>query len=188
MADKETKKTTNKQNIEEVKAEEVVKKKKKPKKNKVSRDTEVVFMNNTNGNLFYKCPKTHAIFDMYEYGDTDYITVEQLLVMNNSSRKILKELWIILTDVVDDDVELDDVLKYLGLDKLYSDEIAPEDIDDFILKSKDKNFSKTLKKMGKILVKKVVERSVVLYREGKLNSISKVNIIKEFVGNDDLFE
>ena len=145
-------------------------------------------MNITNGNLFYRCPKTHATYDMYEYGDTDYITVEQLLIMNNTSRKMLKELWVLLIDVATEGVELEDVLKYLGVDKLYSDEIAPEDTDNFILKSPDNKFAKTLEKMDKILAKKVVERSVILYREGNFNSLAKLNAIKEFTGNEDLFE
>lgn len=182
MTTKATKKTT-----EKVEAKETVKKS-APKRVVVDRDTEVIFMNNTNGNLFYRCPKTHATYDMYEYGDTDYITVEQLLIMNNTSRKMLKELWILLVDVATEGVELEDVLKYLGIDKLYSDEIAPEDIDNFVLKAPDNKFIKTLEKMDKVLAKKAVERAVALYREGKLNSLTKLNAIKEFVGNDDLFE
>lgn len=163
-------------------------KKTAPKRVVVNRDTEVIFMNNTNGNLFYRCPKTHATYDMYEYGDTDYITVEQLLIMNNTSRKMLKELWILLVDVATEGVELDDVLKYLGIDKLYKDEVAPEDIDNFILKSPDTKFAKTLEKMDKVLAQKAIERSVALYREGKFNSLAKLNAIKEFTDNEELFE
>lgn len=163
-------------------------KKTAPKRVVVNRDTEVIFMNNTNGNLFYRCPKTHETYDMYEYGDTDYITVEQLLIMNNTSRKMLKELWVLLVDVATEGVELDDVLKYLGIDKLYKDEVAPEDIDNFILKSPDTKFTKTLEKMDKVLAQKAIERSVVLYREGKFNSLTKLNAIKEFTDNEELFE
>ena len=88
MTAKVTKETT-----EKVEVKETVKKT-PPKRVVVDRATEVIFMNNTNGNLFYRCPKTHATYDMYEHGDTDYITVEQLMIMNNTSRKMLKELWI----------------------------------------------------------------------------------------------
>lgn len=173
--------------VEEIKEEKTISKK-RPKRVVVDRDTEVIFMNNTNGGLFYRCPKTHAMYDMQGYGDEDYITVEQLLIMNNSSRKMLKDLWVLLIDTVDEDVEIEDVIKYLGLDDLYNDEVAPEDIDDFILKSKDEKFEKSLNKMGKTLSQNVVERSILLYREGKLNSLSKVNIVKEFTDDEDLFE
>lgn len=182
MTTKTTKKTTEKAEVKETTKKTTL------KRVVVDRNTEVIFMNNTNGNLFYRCPKTHVTYDMYDYGDTDYITVEQLLIMNNTSRKMLKELWILLVDVITEGVELEDVLKHLGIDKLYSDEIAPEDIDNFVLKSPDNKFSKTLEKMDKILAKKVVERSVVLYREGKFNSLAKLNAIKEFTDNEDLFE
>lgn len=179
--------TKSKNTTENIEVKETVKKS-TPKRVVVDRTTEVMFMNNTNGNLFYKCPKTHATYDMYEYGDTDYITVEQLMIMNNTSRKMLKELWILLLDVVSDGVTLDDVLKYLGIEKLYSDDVAPEDIDNFILKSPDNKFANTLKKMDKVLGRKVVERSLILYREGKFNSLSKSNALKDYTNNEDLFE
>lgn len=162
--------------------------KKRPKRVVVDRETEVIFMNNTNGGLFYRCPKTHAVYDMQEYGDEDYITVEQLLIMNNTSRKMLKELWVLLVDTADEDVEIEDVIKYLGLDSLYNDEVAPENIDDFIIKSTDNRFEKSLSKMGKTLGQKIVERSILLFREGSLNSFSKMSILKEFTDNEDLFE
>ncbi|HBN04396.1 MAG TPA: hypothetical protein DD434_01215, partial [Bacteroidales bacterium] len=101
-------------------------------------------MNNTSGNLFYRCPKTNSVFDLYEYGDTDYITVDQLLAMNNSNRKILKELWIILLDVITEGVEIEDVWTYLGVDNLYNDIIKPEDVDGFIKKSPENKFKNAL--------------------------------------------
>ena len=180
-AKKETKKDDN------IEVKETVKKP-IPKRVVVDRATEVIFMNNTNGNLFYRCPKTHATYDMYEYGDTDYITVEQLMIMNNTSRKMLKELWILLIDTATDGVELSDVLKYLGLENLYTDLVAPEDVDNFIVKSPDVKFTNTLDKMDKALALKVVERSVILYKAGKFNSLAKLNAIKEFTKNEDLFE
>lgn len=185
------KKTTKKvEEVKEVKEKPVTAKPKpkKPKRVVVDRATEVIFMNNTNGGLFYRCPKTHSVYDMQEYGDTDYITVEQLMIMNNTSRKMLRELWVLLVDTADEDVEIEDVIKYLGLDSLYNDEIAPEDIEDFIIKSKDDKFEKSLNKMGKTLSQKVVENAILLYRRGDLNSISKVNILKEFTDDEDLFE
>ena len=134
-----TKKTDVKETTEKVEVKETVKKS-APKRVVVDRDTEVIFMNNTNGNLFYRCPKTHATYDMYEYGDTDYITVEQLMIMNNTSRKMLKELWVLLLDTANEDAEIADVLRYLGLENLYTDIVAPEDIDNFVVKSPDDKF------------------------------------------------
>ena len=154
----------------------------------VDRNTEVVFMNNTSGNLFYRCPKTNSVFDLYEYGDTDYITVDQLLAMNNSNRKILKELWIILLDVITEGVEIEDVWTYLGVDNLYNDIIKPEDVDGFIKKSPENKFKNALNKMNKVLATKVIERAIVLYKNGELNSVTKINILKEFTNNEDLFE
>lgn len=164
-------------------------KKAAPKKRVVvDRNTEVVFMNNTSGKFFYQCPKTHSVYKMTEYGDTDYITVDELLTMRNSSRKILNDLWILLIDVHSDEVSVEDVWKYLGVDGLYKDVINPEDIDGFIIKSTDVKFKDCLSKMGEALAIKVIERSVVLARTEQLNSTTKLNIIKNFTGNEDLFD
>jgi len=189
-----TKKDNTKEEVKDTKKEATTKKsttKSSPKAKKrvvIDRDTEVIFMNNTNGNLFYKCPKTHFSYDMHEYGDKDYITVEQLLIMNNTSKKMLKELWVLLIETVDEDVELDDVLKYLGLDSLYEEEVSPDDIDGFILKSTDSKFKNTLKNMNKILVVKVVERASALSKEGKFNSLTKIKVLREMTEIEDLFE
>jgi len=168
--------------------EEAIKPKARPKRVVVDRSTELVFMNNTSGNLFYKCPRTHVIFDLYEYGDTDYITVDQLLTMNNTHRKMLKELLVILLDVVTEDVEMDDVLRYLGIEELYTDVIKPNDIDGFIKKSTDAKFKDALSKMNKALATRVIERSAVLYKNEQFTSIAKISILKEFTENEDLFE
>ena len=108
--------------------------------------------------------------------------------MNNSNRKILKELWIILLDVITEGVEIEDVWTYLGVDNLYNDIIKPEDVDGFIKKSPENKFKNALGKMNKVLATKVIERAIVLYRNGELNSVTKINILKEFTNNEDLFE
>lgn len=179
---KSTKKTTNKN------TKKPTTKTSPRKRVKIDRDLEVAFMNNTNGGFFYKCPKTQNIYDMQEYGDIDYITVDELLTMRNSYRKILNDLWILLIDVNSDEVSIEDVWRYLGVYRLYNDLVKPERIDEFILRSGDRRFRDTLERLHDALVKKVVERAVALYKEGKLNSIGKANILIELTGNEDLFE
>lgn len=192
--EKATKTTTKKITVKETKPKATPKKAEpkkvapKTKRVVVDRNTEVVFMNNTSGNLFYKCPRTHATYDLYEYGDIDYITVEQLLTMNNTSRTMLNDLWVLLLDTTDEDVEIDDVLKYLGIDKLYNDIIRPEDVDKFITESTDDNFKTALEKMSKALATRVVERSADLHKSEMFNSLAKLNALKELTGNEDLFE
>lgn len=177
---------------EEVKDTKAKKKKSTAKKTKkrvvIDRETEVSFMNNTSGSFFYRCPKTQNIYELTEYGDIDYITVGELMYMRNSHRKILNEMWIVLTDVMSDEITLDDVLKHLGLDDLYNAEINPLDIDGFILKSTDKKFISAVEKMSKPVVRKVAERAIALYRNDKFSSMNKANILKEIMENDELFD
>lgn len=154
----------------------------------IDRNLQVLFMNNNEGGFFYRCPKTHNIYDMSEYGDVDYITIDELVTMRNTHRRILNELWILLIDIDSDEVSIEDVWEYLGLEHLYNDVVKPTEIDEFILRSRDDKFEANLNKMHEVLATKVVERAVVLYKQGKLNSIRKINAIKDFTGKEDLFD
>jgi hypothetical protein len=148
---------------------------------------EVAIMNNTHGGFIYVCPKTQNRYEMTGYGDIDYITVGELLTMKNSHKPILEKFWILLIDVITDEVELEDVLKYLGLDRIYDDVLKPENIDEFIIKSKSEDFNKAIKTMNKNISERVIERSIMLFREGNFNDFTKIQHMQEIVGNDQLF-
>lgn len=154
----------------------------------VSRDLEVVFMNNCNGGYIYIDPRSQNRYEMTEYGDTDYITVGELLTMKNSHKVHLEKFWIYLLDVVSDTVEIDDVIHYLGLDNVYKNALSPEEIDNLLLKVNDDKFAKLLESMSNIMAQKVVERAIILFKEGKFDSFAKIDAIQTKVNNLDLFK
>jgi hypothetical protein len=78
-------------------------------------------MNITNGILIYKSKKTGMHLQFEKYGDIEYIEFGELLTMKTSSRKFLEEPWILILD--------EEVVKYLGLEKLYKKLVHPENID-----------------------------------------------------------
>lgn len=188
MAEKTKKTTEDKKvetNIEETTEEKVTT---KPRKRvQVSRDLEVAFINFTSGGFIYIDPKTQNRYEMESYGDMDYITVGELLTMKNSNKSILDKFWILLVDVLSDDVELEDVLKYLQLDKKYEDFLTPDEVDNLILKSNTGKFENIINKSDKNLSERIVERAILLFREGKFNDYSKMEVIKKVSGNEELF-
>jgi hypothetical protein len=173
------------ENIGETVEKVVEKKVKKP----ITKDTEVVIMNNTQGIFTYNCPRTHDTFGMETYGDTDVMTVEHLNTMRNQHRTILDKYWILPIAVNDSEIEISDVLKHLRIEHLYKDiELDLTFFDDLILRSTVKNFEKAIDGMNASFVERIAERAVMLYKDKRFADSFKMEAIEKAIKNDDLFE
>jgi len=196
-----TRKTTKKETVETV---EVTKKPKsfRELRKMLTRDTEVLIMNNTQGGFYYKCPKTNMEINMLEFGDTEVVTIELLEAMKNRSRIVFKNYCIMIVDVYpevefEDVIEISDVLNYLGIADLYnivSDELenngdlySEEFFDNLIINKSRDEFEKIAKKMNRKLLIQLAHRSVLLYQTGKFDSRYKMEFIQDKLGMEDLF-
>lgn len=200
-----TRKTTKEKETVEVKEEKAVVK--RPKnfrelRKMLTRDTEVLIMNNTQGGFYYKCPKTHMEINMLEFGDTEVVTIELLEAMKNRARVAFKNYCIMIVDVYpeaefEDVIEVSDVLNYLGIADLYNivtDELenngdlySEEFFDNLIINKSRDEFEKIAKKMNKKLLIQLAHRAVLLYQTGKFDSRYKMEFIQEKLGLEDLF-
>lgn len=164
----------------------------------VDRNIEVVVVSNVIGSkFFYENPRMSQNIDLAKIGDEEYITVGDLRTMLNSNRKILEGFQLLITDVTTNEVTLEDVLIYLGLDKKYEEyyslankqngELAEvTDIKDFILKAPFNAFEKTMEKIDSKLRTRVIEMAVVLFKLKEFGDYNKMRIIESYV-NDELF-
>ena len=204
-----TKKTTTKKTMatkekEVVEVEKVVKRPKnfRELRKMLTRDTEVLIMNNTQGGFYYKCPKTHMEINMLEFGDTEVVTIELLEAMKNRARVAFKNYCIMIVDVYpeaeyEDVIEIGDVLNYLGIADLYnvvSDELenngdlySEDFFDNLIINKSRDEFEKIAKKMNRKLLIQLAHRSVLLYQTGRFDSRYKMEFIQEKLGMEDLF-
>lgn len=200
-----TKRTTKaKEAVETVETEVVVKRPKsfRELRKMISRDTEVLIMNNTQGGFYYSCPKTHMEINMSEFGDTEVVTIELLESMKNRAKVLFKNYCIMVVDVYpepefEDVIEISDVLNYLGIADLYnivSDELenngdlySEEFFDNLIINKSRDEFEKIAKKMNKKLLVQLSHRAVLLYQSGRFDSRYKMEFIQEKLGMEDLF-
>jgi len=166
-----------------ISTKEVVKRKKN-----ISKDTEIVIMNNSNAIFLYKSKITLQEYRMSDYGDIEYITVDELLRIKNSHKVMLENLWIRIIEVMDEEISVEDVITYLRLETVYNDVNKIKDVDDLILKSNKSNFEKIITNYNKAVVEKVIERAIELFREKKFDDYAKMEIIKTFTKKEDLFE
>ena len=204
-----TKKTTRKtakakETVEAVEVKEVTRKPKtfRELRKMLSRDTEVLIMNNTQGGFYYRCPKTNMEINMLEFGDTEVVTIELLEAMKNRSRIAFKNYCIMIVDVYpepeyEDVIEINDVLNYLGISDLYNivnDELentgdlySEEFFDNLIINKSKDEFEKIAKKMNRKLLIQLAHRSVLLYQTGRFDSRYKMEFIQEKLGMEELF-
>lgn len=154
----------------------------------IPKDLDVIIMNNTNGRFAYTCPRTQNRHDIDTFGDMDRITLAELSTMKNSHKIILDKFWILIIDVDSDEFTVEDVLYYLQLDKLYEEALSNEEIDNLLKKVALNKFEKILKSLNNVMAVKVIERAVMLFREGEFGDSNKMDIMEELVKREDLFK
>lgn len=164
----------------------------------VDRDVEVVIVSNTTNRFFYENPRMSMIIDLHHIGDEEYITVGDLRTILNSNRNILEGFEILITEVMDGNYTVEDVLMFLGLDRKYqeyfsltrktSQDIAEvKDIKDFLLKAPAHVFEKHMREMNSKLRAKIIENAVTLFKLKQFSDYNKMQIIQGYV-NDELFD
>lgn len=163
----------------------------------VPREVEVVIISNTPSRFFYENPRVSVAIDLQQIGDEEYLTVGDLRQILNSNRKLLEGFTILITDVMDSNYTLEDVLVFLGLDKKYDEyyslnrkkigePITAQDIKEFLLNSPANSFEKTMEKIDDKLRSRVIEQSVVLFKLKEFGDYNKMRVIESYV-NEDLF-
>lgn len=160
---------------------------KTPKRKVIGREIEVSFINNSNAIFTYQDKKTMNTYKMSNYGDIDYITVDELLRMKNTSPRILTEYMILLVDVLDDEINIDDVVRHLGLTMYYDKVFSTEEVDEMLIKYPFAKFEKLFKPLNDFYKAKIIERAVDLFKEKKFTDYQKMQLIKEVTKNPDFF-
>lgn len=165
----------------------------------VDRDVEVVIVSNCLGSFFYENPRMSMVIDLQHIDDEEYITVGDLRTILNSNRKILEGFDILVTEVLDDRYTLDDVLVFLGLDRKYEEYYSltgkrnkgkmaeVKDIKDFLVKAPALTFEKVMETIEPKLRNKIIETSVTLFKLKEFGDYNKMQTIRKYVNNDDIF-
>lgn len=162
----------------------------------VDRNVEVVVVSNVIGRFYYDNPRMATVIDLHHIGDEEYVTVGDLRTIVNSSRKILEGFDLLITEVLDNQYTLEDVLIFLGLDRKYDEYFslnkgrdgAPEvaDIKNFLVHTPAKQFDKIMETIDSKLRAKIIEIAVTLFKLKEFGDYNKMRIIEQYV-SEDLF-
>lgn len=168
----------------------------------LTKDTEVLIMNNTQGHFYYSCPKTNVSVNLENFGDMQIVSLELLETMKRRAKLFFEDYMIMIIDVYpecEEELTVIDVLRYLDIYGLYrefenifdeeeNDSIYGEDFFDNLIINKSKDeFEKIAKRMNHKLLIQFANRCVELYKTGKFDSRYKMDTISILLKNEDLF-
>ena len=160
----------------------------------INRDIEVVVQSNIYASFSYSDKGVHL--ELAEIGDEEYLTFGQLKTLSTSkSKRILQNLNILITDVLDDEVELEDVLEQLRLKKNYDS--AKRILDTDVVDNESfvrylKNSNTTSVDIRKVFdehpfMKTILtETAIEMYKKGSID-IGLVEAILSHIGVKDVY-
>lgn len=167
----------NRENKTTVKTEEkatpIVVKNEKPK---LDLNMLVPCANGTHGKLIYISKRQlgyEIIWD--EFGQIEYIELQELLSMRNSAKKFFTHNWLLIDDI--------EVLKFLGVEKFYENALNLDNFDD-IFKMKPEDVYIKVSKMTDGMKRSVAYRAKELIETGELDSRKVIEKLEAAVGFD----
>lgn len=162
--------------------------KQRNKRLRLDKDLEVVVVNLTSGTFVYNDEKTLSRYVLTGFGDETTMTIEELQNMKSRRRAFLENMWIVIVDVLDNNYNVEDVIKYLRLENAYNYGIEAEYVDKFIIESDPNKFEIFIGNTDTAISKRICERAIQLYRNEDLRDKNKMYMIADALKNKDLIE
>lgn len=159
-----------KENNEEFVGEKQPQKFSRMKKPTLDKNELIPVMNITNGPLLYTSLKTGMSVKFEQYGDVEYLEVGELLTMRSSQKRYLEEPWMLIMD--------EEIVNYLGLDKLYQKLISPQNVDK-IFTFDQPTFQEVIENAPMGYNQLIISRAKQRLKDGSLDSLAKIKILEE---------
>lgn len=128
------------------------------------------------GTLEYISKKTGYRVRWSEFGQTEYMTVEELLVMRNSQRAFFEDQLIVLTG---DNAA--DVINFLQLEKYYSHISDVEDVDK-IFTTPPSKIPGVLKHFTDAAKENIARRAYDLIQQNELTDMQVIKVLEKSLG------
>ena len=157
---------------------------------KLKNEIEVEVLNLSTGRVCYTDRDGEVIFDLNRFGEREMVELENIYKIANKNKGFFEKHYITITDVDNDEYEVEDVLEYLNIRGLY-DKIENYDtdyIEEILLEMDDYDFEKVVSVNDIYLVERLADRAKTLYKVGKFRDTVRAKVIADRLNIDDLFE
>lgn len=145
----------------------------------------LIYCNAGNTTVVYDCPKTGMSYK-FKYGDMEYLTFEELKSMKSEASGLLENYILIPIDVNSEDYTLEDVLRILRIEHLYTEEMLIDGNIDYILNNTKLNvFKSIVNDCSKNYLRMILDRALELAKTEQLVDLSKMSYLEDVVGNTD---
>lgn len=148
---------------------------KKAAKKEIDLKAQVPVINMAQASLTYSAKKGNGYLQLDNYLDTDYMAIEDLQVMKNTSRGVFEKGWLFIDD--------EEAVEFLGLQKLMDKILSPDELeaifetDPETLKSELQGFSASIKE-------NVYQAMKIKFANGELTNAHTIRAIEESLNID----
>lgn len=156
-----------------------------------AKDIDVEVTSLIGGDVIYKSERNDLDRLLIEgVGGTTVVSLALLIDISRRKDNLLSSLSLAVTEIFDDEYEIDDILQLLKIKDLYIfDEMTIETIDNFLLEIDKTKFEDKFNAIeNKVIKDRMVERSIALFREGLLDSNYKLNVLETYANNEYLYK
>lgn len=133
-------------------------------------DDEIAIMNGTVGALTHRSGYNGRSWKLEEFGNIDTMPYRELLAIQNSVSKMIKEGTIIILD--------EDVQEIFGLKELYKNILTPENINTVFEKPFDE-MKEFIEKLPEAMKQTFVQKASQLFAQNKIHDLRIIRVIEE---------
>ena len=158
------------------------------------KDADISIKNNSMFEVILKSDRNGGSFTILKPTEIEDITFEDLQSIVKKHKSMFEDFTVLIDDVYCPDNEelgIEEVEQVLGLSRIKKgmDEV-PDDLyfDDLLLDCPFEEFTEEVDEMKKVVIKRLIERAVFLYKEKEFSNNFKMSYLEKKLGVQYVFE
>lgn len=158
------------------------------------KDADISIKNNSMFEVILKSDRNGGSFTILKPTEIEDITFEDLQSIVKKHKSMFEDFTVLIDDVYCPDNEelgIEEVEQVLGLGRIKKgvDEV-PDDLyfDDLLLDCPFEEFTEEVDEMKKVVIKRLIERAVFLYKEKEFSNNFKMSYLEKKLGVQHVFE
>lgn len=158
------------------------------------KDADISIKNNSMFEVILKSDRNGGSFTTLKPTEIEDITFEDLQSIVKKHKSMFEDFTVLIDDVYCPDNEelgVEEVEQVLGLGRIKKgvDEV-PDDLyfDDLLLDCPFEEFTEEVDEMKKVVIKRLIERAVFLYKEKEFSNNFKMSYLEKKLGVQHVFE
>ena len=158
------------------------------------KDADVSIKNNSMFEVILKSDRNGGSFTTLKPTEIEDITFEDLQSIVKKHKSMFEDFTVLIDDVYcpeNEELGIEEVEQVLGLGRIKKgvDEV-PDDLyfDDLLLDCPFEEFTEEVDEMKKVVIKRLIERAVFLYKEKEFSNNFKMSYLEKKLGVQHVFE